>query len=152
MKADDLHSCLCHSPKLEEVCYSSACQEALNETIRCLLSARNLRTLEMTPRGMMLLPEQLHTLGRLPLTELRLNSFMYNQQPAINRASQSHLDNDGVRALVDSICHRVSARPGTPSSFAPPPHLFLYTICSPSALHAPAFGMSALLRLAARKG
>lgn len=84
----------------------------MNDTARCLLAARNLRTLEVTPRNMVLLPEQLHALGMLPLTELRLNSFMYNQQPAVNRASQSHLDNDGVRALVDSICHRVNARAG----------------------------------------
>ena len=48
----------------------------------------------------------------LPLGELRLNSYLYSQQPAINRASQSHIDNDGVRALVDAICQRASARPG----------------------------------------
>lgn len=48
----------------------------------------------------------------LPLGELRLNSYLYSQQPVINRASQSHIDNDGVRALVDAICQRVSARPG----------------------------------------
>lgn len=100
--------------------YTSSCPEAVNETVRCLLAARNLRTLEMTPRNMALQPEQLHALGMLPLTELRLNSFMYNQQPAINRASQSHLDNEGVRALVDSICHRVNARAGTPLPHAPP--------------------------------
>ena len=37
---------------------------------------------------------------------------VYTQQPAINRASQSHLDNEGVRALVDGVCHRISANPG----------------------------------------
>ena len=84
----------------------------MSETIRCLLGARKLRMLEITPRNMVLSPDQLHTVGLLPLTELRLNSYMYNQQPAINRASQSHLDNEGVRALVDSICHRVNARAG----------------------------------------
>lgn len=104
---------VCCSPKLEEVCYSSSCQDSVSETIRCLLGARKLRVLEITPRNMVLSPDQLHTLGLLPLTELRLNSYMYNQQPAINRASQSHLDNEGVRALVDSICHRVNARAGT---------------------------------------
>ena len=50
--------------------------------------------------------------GMLQLAELRLNSYLYSQQPAINRASQSHIDNDGVRALVDAICQRCSARPG----------------------------------------
>ena len=52
----------------------------------------------------------------LPLAELRLNSYLYSQQPAINRASQSHIDNDGVRALVDAICQRCSSRPGNPRS------------------------------------
>ena len=112
----------CCSPKLEEVCYTSSSQEAVNDTARCLLAARNLRTLEVTPRNMVLMPEQLHALGMLPLTELRLNSFMYNQQPAVNRASQSHLDNDGVRALVDSICHRVNARAGT-AAISPPSNI-----------------------------
>ncbi len=105
------------SPKLEEVCYSSSCQDAVSETIRCLLGARRLRMLDITPRNMVLSPDQLHTLGLLPLTELRLNSYMYNQQPAINRASHSHLDNEGVRALVDSICHRVNARAGMLQQF-----------------------------------
>ena len=48
----------------------------------------------------------------LPLAELRLNSHLYSQQPAINRASQSHIDNDGVRSLVDAICQRCNARSG----------------------------------------
>ena len=48
----------------------------------------------------------------LPLAELRLNSHLYSQQPAINRASQSHIDNDGVRSLVDAICQRCNARTG----------------------------------------
>jgi hypothetical protein len=67
----------------------------------------------------MLSAEQMHALGMLPLTELRLNSYTYSQQPAINRASQSHLDNDGVRALVDSICHRINSRPGEPPLSCP---------------------------------
>ena len=50
----------------------------------------------------------------LPLSELRVNSYLYAQQPAINRASQSHVDNEGVRALVDAVCQRCSARPGVP--------------------------------------
>ena len=37
---------------------------------------------------------------------------VYSQQPSINRASQSHLDNEGVRALVDGVCHRVNAHNG----------------------------------------
>ena len=41
----------------------------------------------------------------LPLSELRVNSYLYAQQPAINRTSQSH---------VDAVCQRCSARPGVP--------------------------------------
>ena len=52
--------------------------------------------------------------GMLPLSELRVNSYLYSQQPAINRASQSHVDNEGVRALVDAVCQRCNARPGVP--------------------------------------
>ena len=38
--------------------------------------------------------------------ELRLDSFIYKQQPTLSRSSYSHVDNDGVKALVDSICNR----------------------------------------------
>ncbi len=42
----------------------------------------------------------------LPLVELRLDSYIYKQQPTLSRSSYSHVDNDGVKALVDSICNR----------------------------------------------
>lgn len=61
----------------------------------------------------------------LPLGELRLNSYLYSQQPAINRASQSHVDNEGVRALVDALCQRCFARPGACPCFS---HLLLVVI------------------------
>ena len=44
--------------------------------------------------------------GMLPLLELRLDSFIYQQQPTLSRSSYSHVDNEGVKALVDSICIR----------------------------------------------
>jgi hypothetical protein len=44
--------------------------------------------------------------GSLPLTELRLDSFIYKQQPTLSRSSYSHVDNEGVKALVDAICNR----------------------------------------------
>ncbi len=44
--------------------------------------------------------------GMLPLTELRLDSLIYKQQPTLSRAAYSHVDNEGVKALVDSICNR----------------------------------------------
>jgi hypothetical protein len=42
----------------------------------------------------------------LPLVELRLDSFIHKQQPTLSRSSYSHVDNEGVKALVDSICNR----------------------------------------------
>ncbi len=42
----------------------------------------------------------------LPLVELSLDSFIYKQQPTLSRSSYSHVDNEGVKALVDSICNR----------------------------------------------
>jgi hypothetical protein len=44
--------------------------------------------------------------GMLPLVELRLDSYIYKQQPTLSRSSYSHVDNEGVKALVDSICNR----------------------------------------------
>lgn len=70
------------SPKLEEVRYTASCQEAISEALACLLAAPKLAVLGLTPRNVMLLPGQLHTLGLLPLTELRLNSYVSHIPPA----------------------------------------------------------------------
>ena len=40
------------------------------------------------------------------MVEIRLDSFIYKQQPTLSRSSYSHVDNEGVKALVDSICNR----------------------------------------------
>ena len=56
--------------------YTATCQEAISEALACLLAAPKLAVLGLTPRGVTLLPGQLHTLGMLPLTELRLNSYV----------------------------------------------------------------------------
>lgn len=42
----------------------------------------------------------------LPLIELSLDSLIFKQQPTLSRSSYSHVDNEGVKALVDSICNR----------------------------------------------
>ena len=55
----------------------------------------------LTPGPITLLPP-----GSLPVTELRLDSYVYKQQPTLSRSSFSHVDNEGVKALVDSICGR----------------------------------------------
>ena len=52
-------------------------------------------------------PEQLRTAGQLPLRELRLDSHAF-RKASVNRDVPSHLDDRGVRALVDSICQRWS--------------------------------------------
>jgi hypothetical protein len=44
----------------------------------------------------------------LAVEEMRLDSLMYKQQPTLTRSSYSHVDNDGVKALVDAICLRWS--------------------------------------------
>jgi hypothetical protein len=46
-------------------------------------------------------------LGMLPLTELRLDSWAFKQQPTLSRPAFSHVTNDGVKALVDAICARM---------------------------------------------
>lgn len=40
------------------------------------------------------------------MVDLRLDSFVYKQQPTLSRSSYSHVDNEGVKALVDGICQR----------------------------------------------
>lgn len=47
--------------------------------------------------------------GALPVADLRVDSAVYKQQPTMSRSSYSHVDNEGVKALVDGICNRQSA-------------------------------------------
>ena len=56
----------CCSPKMEEVSYSTACPDSVNEAMRCLLAAPRLHTLELTPRNMTLTPENMHIIGARP--------------------------------------------------------------------------------------
>jgi hypothetical protein len=49
----------------------------------------------------------LQVIGMLPLRELALDSHAYRQQPSMPRPQFSHLDNEGVKGLVDSICSRM---------------------------------------------
>ena len=66
----------------------------------------------------------------LPLVELRLDSFIYKQQPTLSRSSYSHVDNDGVKALVDSICNRGCAMAaGERSMTRSKPNCFVLLIC-----------------------
>lgn len=66
----------------------------------------------MISKGAPLQPDQLRALGALPLTELRLESFAFRQQPTLSRPALGHVTNDGVRALVDAICARMAGARG----------------------------------------
>jgi len=70
------------------------------------MNVRQLKVLELIVKNFTLCTEQLRVIGMLPLMEIRLDSFIYKQQPTLSRSSYSHVDNDGVKALVDSVCNR----------------------------------------------
>ncbi len=53
----------------------------------------------------------MYLVGMMNLCELRLDSHSFKQQP-LNRAGLSHIDNEGVKALVDSICARSLTQKG----------------------------------------
>lgn len=100
----------CHgarSRKLKEVHYSPpAGGEGIDEALAALSEAECLKVLELHPQGALMTAAQLRRTGQLPLTELRLESSSFRSMQAITPASQSHLDDHGIRALVDSICRR----------------------------------------------
>ncbi len=50
----------------------------------------------------------------VPVEDLRLNSHMGKQPLSGWRLPSSHLCNDGVKALVDSICERWALGDGKP--------------------------------------
>ena len=63
--------------------------------------------------------EHMYLIGMMNLCELRLDSHSFKQQP-LNRVGLSHIDNEGVKALVDSICARSLTQKGKPvPSFIP---------------------------------
>ena len=76
-----------------------------------LLTAPSLRVLEIQPKSFMLNCEHMYLIGMMNLCELRLDSHSFKQQP-LNRAGLSHVDNEGVKALVDSICARALTQKG----------------------------------------
>ena len=86
-----------------------------DDCLAALLSAPSLRVLELCPKSFTLSSEQLRLAGMLNLRELRLESHTFKQQP-LNRVGQSHIDNEGVKALVDSICTRCLFQRGQPST------------------------------------
>ena len=61
----------------------------------------------------MLTKEQLRLAGVLNLTELRLESYTFKQQP-LSCIGVCHVNNDGIKVLVDTICQRKLYQSGNP--------------------------------------
>ncbi|GFH11576.1 predicted protein, partial [Haematococcus lacustris] len=83
-----------HCPLLHRVSYQMQSRALLDEALAALGSLKELRQLELIVKHFTLCTEQLRTIGMLPLTELRLDSFIYKQQPTLSRSSYSHVDNE----------------------------------------------------------
>lgn len=106
------HSSPRYSPFLAEVVLTSTCPSKTDRCLAGLLTAPALRVLELRPKSFMLNCEHMYIIGMMNLCELRLDSHSFKQQP-LNRVGLSHIDNEGVKALVDSICSRTLTQPGT---------------------------------------
>lgn len=75
------------SPGLQRVSYQVSSRPALDEALGSLMSLRELRQLELIVKNFTLCSEQLRVIGMLALTELRLDSYIYKQQPTLSRSS-----------------------------------------------------------------
>uniref|UniRef100_A0A7S0RZ38 F-box domain-containing protein n=1 Tax=Chlamydomonas leiostraca TaxID=1034604 RepID=A0A7S0RZ38_9CHLO len=93
-------------PSLHRVSYQVSSRTQLDEALSALMTLKELRQLELIVKNFTLCSDQLRVIGMLSLVELRLDSYIYKQQPTLSRSSYSHVDNEGVKALVDSICNR----------------------------------------------
>eukprot|EP00798_Chlamydomonas_sp_ICE-L_P027194 gene27194-2441_t len=124
-------------PVLWRLSYQVTSRSQLDEALHALMNMQLLKHLELVVKSFTLCSDQLRMVGMLPLVELHLNSFIYKQQPTLSRSSYSHVDNEGVKALVDSICNR-----GAMKSEMKPLKL---SLCGATALTHDA--VSALLRL-----
>lgn len=60
----------------------------------------------MTVANFVVSPDQLKAVGALALADLRLTSEVFRKQPSLSRLCCSHLDDEGVKALVDAVCER----------------------------------------------
>ena len=65
-----------------------------------------MQVLDITIANFVMRPHQAMAIGALALEDLRLTSQVYKKQPSLSRLCCSHLDDDGVKALVDAICQR----------------------------------------------
>lgn len=116
------------SPSLSRVSYLVGRKSDLDEALAALMSIKELKQLELIVRNFVLTADELRVIGKspppqhsqartltnpcagrvgmLPVADLRLDSYVYKQQPTLSRSSYSHVDNEGVKALVDGICTR----------------------------------------------
>lgn len=125
-------------PALHRVSYLVGRKVDLDESLMALRFVGQLKQLELVVRNFVLSADELRVIGTLPVVDLRLDSFVYKQQPTLSRSSYSHVDNEGVKSLVDGICHRWSSA----SADMTPMKL---SLCGATALTHDA--VSALLRL-----
>ncbi|PNH00829.1 hypothetical protein TSOC_013322 [Tetrabaena socialis] len=95
-----------HCPSLSRVSYLVGKKSDLDEALASLMSIKELKHLELIVRNFVLTADELRVIGMLPVADLRLDSYVYKQQPTLSRSSYSHVDNEGVKALVDGICTR----------------------------------------------
>eukprot|EP00798_Chlamydomonas_sp_ICE-L_P019446 gene19446-26106_t len=95
-------------PNLWRLSYLITSRRQLDEASTALMAMPKLTHLQLIVHNFTLSSEQLCLVGMLPLVNLQLDSFMYKQQPSLPRGSFSHIDNSGVKALVDSICRRAA--------------------------------------------
>ncbi|GIL55327.1 hypothetical protein Vafri_10881 [Volvox africanus] len=97
-----------HCPALSRISYLVGRKFDLDEALPALQHIRELKQLELIVRNFVLTADNLRHIGSLPVADLRLDSYVYKQQPTLSRSSYSHVDNEGVKALVDGICNRWS--------------------------------------------
>ncbi|KAG2488990.1 hypothetical protein HYH03_012430 [Edaphochlamys debaryana] len=129
-----------HCPSVSRVSYFVGRKTDLDEALAALMTIRELKQLELIVRNFVLTADELRVIGMLPVADLRLDSYVYKQQPTLSRSSYSHVDNEGVKALVDGICHRWNQAGNTGEVFP-----MKLSLCGATALTHDA--VSALLRL-----
>lgn len=126
-----------HCPQLSHFNYAVSHRSSLDEALDDFASMPRLRVLEIVVRSFVVSKSQMVRLGALSVSELHVDSYLHKQQPNWARAQFSHVDNEGVRALVDMVCDK------SKRNFDPTP--LALSLCGAASLGHEA--VSALLRL-----
>ncbi|KAK9816947.1 hypothetical protein WJX72_007280 [[Myrmecia] bisecta] len=135
--ASNLRMATLYCPNLVECNYRVPSEYCIDAALYALSQAPQLQVVELTASNFAFMPEQLRAAGALDVSELRIDSQLYKEQPSVTRTCYSHVDNEGVRALVDSICKRWTIQQGS--------RPFKLSLCGASSLTHDA--VAALLRL-----